>query len=121
MKLLLLFFIFVLSTICMAQENTEYEDSLFINFWFHHYYDLMTLDTIYEKPDNQYAEKEEPALEVRVCIDEAYGLVIIIDGGFFEKWRKLKAKYYTDIRIEFPDTAIDLSYNEFVKRIKKEE
>ena len=57
--------------------------------------------------------------EPSLCVDEAYGLVIVIDDEFFEKWRETKAKYYADIRIELPDTVIDLTYKEFVKRIKR--
>ncbi len=99
----LLILIFVLSVACMGQ--TEYEKRV---------------EEAWNKID-KFLEKDEPALEVRVCVDEAYGLVIVIDNGFFEKWRKLKAKYYTDIRIELPDTAIDLSYSEFIKRIKRKD
>ena len=94
----------ILSTVCIAQvdRGTTLEQTLYT----------------YE-PSLRDVEILYPALEVRVCVDEAYGLVIVIDDEFFEKWRETKAKYYADIRIELPDTVIDLTYKEFVKRIKR--
>ncbi len=99
----LLILIFILSVACMAQEY----DSLYAK----------QVEEAWEKLEKFIAD-DEPSLEVRLCVDKAYGLVIVIDKGFFEKWRETKAKYYIDIRIELPDTAIDLTYKEFVKRIK---
>ncbi len=113
-RLLLLLFILVLSVTCMAQEYDSLYAKQVEEAWkkLEAFNRGTTLEQTLDFPES---------LEVRVCVDEAYGLVLIISGGFFEKWRKLKAKYYTDIRIELPDTIIDLSYDEFVRRIKKEE
>ncbi len=89
--------IFVVSVACMAQELPDRGT---------------TLEQTLDSPES---------LEVRLCVDEAVGLVLVISDKFFEKWRKTKSKYYADIRIELPDTIIDLSYNEFVKRITNQE
>ena len=103
----------MLSIACMAQQYTDEYKKEVEEAW-------KKLE-LYTNTLRDVKILYEPSLEVRVCIDEAYGLVIIIDDEFFEKWRGTKAKYYADIRIELPDTAIDLTYNEFVKRITNQE